>query len=287
LTNSCASYYRVLQYRMAERLNLPQFENPPVVELVCGVQFEPLKMFLVPHIGLLWERFRDRFGSIRQLMPLAPVIERFDAPVDDTTNLPGDFPLHPRVWFESVDGTGLIQIQRDRFLYNWKKVKYDDQYIHYVHLIRAFKEYLSIFESFLESNSLGEIKSLQYELTYVNHIPQGQGWDSPSDIGRVFPDLNWRKGSERFLPDLEGLNAQMSFRLPENQGRLHSTIRYGVRRPNQPIIVMDLTCRGIGVERSRPEMWKWFDLAHEWIVRGFEDLTRIEIPKPIWSRKDA
>ena len=31
-------------------------------------------------------------------------------------------------------------------------------------------------------------------------------------------------------------------------------------------------------------MWNWFDLAHEWIVRGFADLTTEKIQQNIWRR---
>ena len=40
---------------------LPDFENPPVIEVVCGVSFAPLTDLKAVHLGLLWERFRDRY----------------------------------------------------------------------------------------------------------------------------------------------------------------------------------------------------------------------------------
>jgi uncharacterized protein (TIGR04255 family) len=267
--------------------DLPKYEKPPVVELVCGILFETLNKFLAPHMGLLWENFKNEYPNIRQMMPLAPVVEPFDAIPSSIGALSADFPLHPRVWFESKDGTGLIQVQRDRFLYNWKKVKPEDKYLHYDYVIGQFKSCLLHFESFLKDNELGEIKPVQYELTYVNHIPKGQGWNQLSDVGTVFPDISWRSGTNRFLSELEGLNVQTSFKLPERQGRLHAAIRYGIRQPDQPILLLELTCRGIGNDRSRPAMWEWFDLAHEWIVRGFADFTSAEMQKSIWRRSNG
>jgi len=32
-------------------------------------------------------------------------------------------------------------------------------------------------------------------------------------------------------------------------------------------------------------MRNWFDLAHEWIVRGFTDLTEKEMQETIWKRE--
>ena len=281
------SWSAKLTKTMSSQADLPRYENPPVVELVCGILFESLHKFLAPHIGLLWEIFRTEYPNMRQIMPLAPLIERFDATPSPAVSLPDDFPLHPRVWFETKDGTGLIQVQRDRFLYNWKKVKPDDKYLHYDYVIRKFANCLSQFESFLRDNELGEIRPIQYEMTYVNHIPKGEGWNSLNEVGRVFPDISWRNGMNRFFTELEGLNVQTSFRLPERQGRLHAAIRYGIRQPDQPILLLDLTCRGVGEDKSQSAMWQWFDIAHQWIIRGFADLTSAEIQKSIWRRSDG
>ena len=281
------SWSAKLTKTMSSQADLPRYEIPPVVELVCGILFESLHKFLAPHIGLLWEIFRTEYPNMRQIMPLAPLIERFDATPSPAVSLPDDFPLHPRVWFETKDGTGLIQVQRDRFLYNWKKVKPDDKYLHYDYVIRKFANCLSQFESFLRDNELGEIRPIQYEMTYVNHIPKGEGWNSLNEVGRVFPDISWRNGMNRFFTELEGLNVQTSFRLPERQGRLHAAIRYGIRQPDQPILLLDLTCRGVGEDKSQSAMWQWFDIAHQWIVRGFADLTSAEIQKSIWRRNDG
>jgi hypothetical protein len=38
---------------MSERENLPKYQNPPVVEVVCGILFKPLDKLLAPHLGML------------------------------------------------------------------------------------------------------------------------------------------------------------------------------------------------------------------------------------------
>ena len=46
-------------------------------------------------------------------------------------------------------------------------------------------------------------------------------------------------------------------------------------------MVLNMTCSGqASVEYSFPN---WFDTAHEWIVRGFTDLTTDEAHK-LWGR---
>jgi len=69
-------------------------------------------------------------------------------------------------------------------------------------------------------------------------------------------------------------------------GRLHVTIQNGmVRDTRQPLLILNLTVRGIGNDKSSEAMWPWFDLAREWIVRGFGDLTGEEVQKRIWKKK--
>ena len=65
---------------MASALNktLPDFVKPPVNEVVCGIQFQPLKGMTVPYLGLLWQKFRPEYPKCREVAPLIPVVERFD-----------------------------------------------------------------------------------------------------------------------------------------------------------------------------------------------------------------
>lgn len=39
---------------MEPGVELPHFEAPPVAEVVCGIQFDPLLKFQSPHFGAFW-----------------------------------------------------------------------------------------------------------------------------------------------------------------------------------------------------------------------------------------
>jgi len=262
---------------MKDSPRFPVFENPPVMEVVCGVLFTPIQALLAPHFGLLWETYQPDYPQCQEAPPLLPVIENFDSSVPMST--PADSVLQfsevpplPRIGFVHTMGTGIIQVQRDRFLHNWRRARLQEEYPRYHNVIRMFHDRLSRFELFLEKNQLGMVAPLQYELTYVNHIPQGAGWTTAKDFGDIFPDFAWRSDEHRFLPSLENLNWQTTFALPKQSARLYVTIRH-VRRhsDNHPVLLFELTARGIGDFTSHEAMWDWFDLAHEWIVRSFAD----------------
>lgn len=269
---------------MSESGPLPEYTNPPVIEVVCGVLFKPLEGLLAPHLGVLWERFRADYPVLQEKPPLAAVIERFDdsPPVEFEIT---DRPPLPRTWFVHREENGIIQVQRDRFLHNWRKVGAGDEYPRYESVIKMFRERLASFNSFLDEVGLGKIEPRQFEMTYVNHIPKGNSRNSLRDIANVFPDFGWRDDESRFLSHPEAFHWRTSFTLPDNMGRLHATIRPAVRREDSvPIILFELTARGFGKDASEDSMWAWFDVAHEWIVRGFTDLTGDVMHKDIWKR---
>ncbi len=56
---------------------LPDFEKPPVIEVVCGLQFVPIRAFTVPYLGILWDKFKANYPNCREVAPLMPVVERF------------------------------------------------------------------------------------------------------------------------------------------------------------------------------------------------------------------
>ncbi len=270
---------------MTTSQELPEYENPPVIEVVCGVLFKPLEGLLAPHLGMLWEKFKPEYPRCQEVPPLDPVIEHFGELPTAEIRLT-DVPPLPRIWFIHADDTGIIQVQRDRFLHNWRKRRADQGYPRYHKVIEMFRDRLSRFQSFLIEEDLGVIEPLQYEMTYVNHILTGEGWNTLSEIGKVFQDFDWQSREARFLPEFEGMNWRTGFLLPERSGRLHVTIRRGVRRHDgHPMILFELTARGIGSDTAPDAMWAWFDLAREWIVRAFTDLTSDDIQKQVWRRK--
>jgi uncharacterized protein (TIGR04255 family) len=247
--------------------------------------FHPFQNLLAPHLGLLWDKFKQSgYSGCQEVAPLAPVIEQFDKTQQVQFEFTDTPPL-PRIWFLRPDENGIVQVQRDRFLHNWKKVRPEDEYPHYESVIKKFRELLASFDAFLEDTGVGTISPRQYEMTYVNHLPHGNGWQAINELGMVFPDLAWQDREDRFLPNPEALNLRMSFLLPDRAGRLHATIRTAVHRDDGvPMLLLELTARGMPHDQSREAMWAWFDLAHEWIVRGFADLTGESMHTNVWKR---
>lgn len=138
---------------------LPSFVQPPVVEVVLSVQFEELKEFHVPHFGMVWNEVRDRFPIIEEHPPLDPTIERFGLPRKAPRGgvqlqIMQDVPF-PRCGFVNREGTELIQVQRDRFVHNWRKREEAHEYPRYEHVRAVFSEEVSGFERLIDRERLG------------------------------------------------------------------------------------------------------------------------------------
>ena len=193
----------------------------------------------------------------------------------------------PRMWFIKKEENMLIQLQDDKFFLNWRRIQEEEAYPRYNAIINAFKTNFGIFQKFLEEEKLGLVNPVKCELTYINHIPKTEGWESLGDISEVFRDFTW-SSNERFLPPPVGLGGQASFSLPKDKGRLNVTLQQGARKIDKhPILVLQLTATGLGADKSMDAVWEWFEVAHEWIVCGFTDLTGATIQKDIWQRIDV
>lgn len=247
---------------------LPSFDRPPVVEVVMGVQFQPLQL-LPPYFGLFWETVRSTYPACTENPPIEPQIEDFTRPgaLQDLKLQLTKVPPLPRVFFVESSGNWLIQLQRDRFLHNWRCVSDEHEYPRYPAVRERFFAQWSNFRRFVsEHEELGEVKVNQLEITYLNRI---RPWTDDADLGQVFPDFQWRKG-DRLLAKPESCNISCAFASDDKRSRLRATIRPGIHKEKGKILLFDLTVRGLP---QKDDLEAWFDEGRRWIVTAFTDLT--------------
>lgn len=256
---------------------LPSYINPPVIEVVYGVAFSPLAEFYAPHSGLFWSKVRHEFPTVRHAPPLGPLPPELDF---------GSLPL-PRIWFISKDENFLIQLQNNRFLFNWRVVRPGDKYPRFERIQESFDKYFAMFREFVIAESLGELSLQSYELTYINHIDRAGRLRGFQNLGQLFPDLRWRSSAKRFLPTPSHLAWQVGFELPGQNGRLVADLKPAQRKFDMhELLVLELKASGPARADADGELSTWFDLAREWIVRGFSDLTSEKMQKELWGREN-
>jgi uncharacterized protein (TIGR04255 family) len=262
---------------------MPDFGNPPVIEVVFGIQFDELRDMKAPHLGFFWEKLgRTEYPECQEMPPLASVKETYGETFEPSESIAmfRSRPPLPRLFYLNSKKDRLIQLQEDRLLQNWKKAEGPIEYPRFKALFPEFQKSWHLFLEFAQEQGLGNPKPNQYELTYLNHIPQGEGWLSPKDTVKVFPDFRC-DAKTCFLPEPEGVSWKKIFKFPDNKGRLHASMKQAVHRETKKtVFVLDLTARGF----SDKGLEDWFGIAHDWIVRGFADLTSIDVQKAIWKR---
>ena len=267
---------------------IPSYRKPPIIEAVWSVQYSEMAWLLPPHTGLFWDKIRDRFPDCEEQSPIAHVVETedvFKPPAQQAELL--SIPPLTRQWFVSGSGNELVQLQRDRLCCNWRKVSSDDVYPRYGTMRPLFQQTWEAFRGFVHELGHPAPNVDQCEMTYINHIDQGQGWDEVAQVGRVFPAVMWN-GDKSFLPSPRTLGARLAFDVPELRGRLHVSLRHGLRKQQSPepqeILLLELTARGLPAQTDEAGLLAWYAVARESIVRGFTDLTAADM-HGLWERE--
>lgn len=252
----------------------PTYKKPPIIELVCGVTFAPLERFKIAHSGLFWNRIMDQFPRCEHAPPLGDLNELMEREI----NLP-----IPRLWFINHDDDRLMQLQKNRFLFNWRKR--DTSYPRFQNVYEDFSKYFGQFQEFVTEYNLGEIKILSYELTYIDALLKGEGWDNLDDINTIIPHMTWGRVMRNVLPPTENIAWQREFHLPDELGALVIKLQSGFRRPDEhPLLRLEFSARGPLAKQSTSRMQPWFDSAHKWINHVFKKMIADDVQKSIWER---
>jgi uncharacterized protein (TIGR04255 family) len=277
-------------------ISLPSFNNPPVTEVVAAMKFKQLPGLNSIQLVRLWERFRDDFPNVEEKPPYEAPIERFDLSAGTGFNFSlsvMDIPPTPRLWFIDEEGLEVIQVQRDWFACNWRKVRPNAEYARWHSRRETFLRHYRSLESFVADEGLGPLVPEQCEVTYINHIVPAAGWESHGDLPQVVRLVHdYTKETEgenqHFLSPAESYQLKAQYIIHneagERIGRLYVSAQPAYKiEDNQPIFVLDLTARGRPEGEGVSGVVRFLDRAHLWIVKAFTEITTEPMQKA-WGR---
>lgn len=258
------------------RPDLPDYESPPIDEVVVGIQFGRLQL-TGSHIGLFWSCVRDKLPIASEHPPLEPRLENFSTPT--VAQFPLIFGLpRLRYWLATEDGTELLQLQNDRLIFNWRRRTPEQAYPHFEWIQQKFMEWLSAWRAFLAEHNL-ELKISQFEVTYVNRISIA---DRPLLVDEVMsflaPPLREGLGGKAEATSLS------SQRVLAHEGidwaRAYISAQNAQDERGNPSVSFELTVRGpLSADLQILQL-----RAREWIVRAFDNLTSPEMHK-VWGKR--
>lgn len=264
----------------------PKYDNPPVVETVIGVQFPELAEFRSAHFGEYRSRIKDRFPACEDQPRLRSVNEVFPRAA------PRDIPVvrfsrgvaPARIWYVAKPANELIQLQPDRYLFNWRKRDDGTEYPSYSVNSQKFLDLFKEFRQFCDSAQLDDPTPEIAEVTYINHIRTESAESAVELFGKVFVGMRWET-ADGWLPKPESAGFNRSFVIDKSRGRLHATAAVAVDLVRKEELVrLELTARVIHPAGDAVQIEESLQLAHDWVVSGFASMTSPEIQEKRWKR---
>jgi len=257
---------------------LPDFKKPPVVEVAISVYFKPLIGMKTVRFGEFWLANRKEYPKFEDSVPL---IEN----VNDISQL-GDLAQISslkRVFLITEDDRYLMQIQQNAFVHNWRKVRDSDEYPHFEKACDKFRVQFATFNQFVIGNNNGTLSATRYEVTYVNHLFE----DAVPYVGLLDKWVSivclQPKNKRSLLPEPRTVNSDIWFDLPRDSGSLRVSMKEVTRAVDKRnVLQIEMTATG----KANPDLSnldEWLNVAHEWIVKGFTEITTDEAHKK-WER---
>lgn len=268
--------------------NLPDFERPPVTEVILSLQFGSLTNLKTAYIGFLWSRLRERYPTVTEQAPLNPVFETFGSLALGSPEIYFQpllvLPL-PRYWFETAEGSHLCQVQQDRIVHNWRKR--GGEYPRYEAVRSELEKDLDVFEEFLRTENIGALDFNQVEVSYINTIDLPDGGDAHGSLARVMAVWTDMDTPERDLEDVI-LRSRYLIKKDENPyARLHVSVTPGIRAASmEKVVQLELTFRGKPDGNDRVAVLALMDEGRATIVKAFAELTTPDMHQH-WGRINA
>lgn len=256
-----------------------RFENPPIIELVCGIQYD-IEQYTFILENDFYSRVKNSFPHMEINPPLSLVFDKLSTTSSkDSERKP---PFFKRYFFIDENKSKLIQLQEGRYLFNWRKVEGENViYPTFNNVYKEFYENWKILEDVFKSNQINYAVN-QLELTYIDHIDIGEFNAEVAKIDDIFIFFN----NISQLTKIDTLNINLSIPLKELSGHINLKLDTAIRKQDQKgVIVFDSTVRGM-MNKEVKAIDDWFLKAHDQAIRLFVELLT-DKAKQKWGFKDV
>ncbi len=253
--------------------HLPDFKEPPLDEVVLGVQFAPVPGYASVHSMNVWNLFKAEFPKIQELPVLEPEFETFGGPNAQAGPRihVGTIPVGSRLWFLSDDENHLIQFQPDRLITNWRREPNTRPYPRFEGLAEALEANLGRLAAHFDSEFRYHININQAEVAYINIIPV----EKFSDAGAWFK--LWNGGAF----EVEALNTSFNEVIQGADGKPFARLSHQIQsvvtaNGRQRAFRLSLTFKGRPAGSDVKSAMEFLAIGRDAIVTRFGEITTKE-----------
>ncbi len=238
--------------------------NPPLIELVLGIQFNKKIFENELLIKIYNSLLMKEFPKIEEKPVVPATIEEYNKPT--ITKILSGF--NTRKLFINNEEDKLIQIQPDKILFNWRKMNNKTLYPRFLKVYKEFTECLDSINKIVSYNDFIN----QYEITYIDHFQIDLFNISSFNISKLFNIFPLNENEEIS-------NIGINYSIPQNllNGNLNVLIQSAIRSTdNKKIIVLESTCRGFNKNIS---IDNWFNDSHVVLYNHFFSILNEDTKK--------
>lgn len=229
----------------------------PLNEVAFGVRFVAPDFDIV-QFGQYFEVVKQHFSQRQMVAAIASSqYIGFGAPIIQVPSL-------PRLWLTRE--SRLLQLQVDRFVYNWRRVDdSSEKYPGFDTIFAEFRERWTEFLGFSDAAFSIPIKLAELSLTYVNQIH-----DDGAVAGRQM--FAFRQ-SDFGMPEPELWVSQLRFAFPESNKKITVGARPAIHLATQSNVTqLDMTVESIVPPNDLEDVLAWYSEAHDLVHRTFKTL---------------
>jgi uncharacterized protein (TIGR04255 family) len=236
-----------------------EFSNPPLNEVICGIQYKTTTPYNFTLEYDFYNRVKEALPKVEKIMPIINSQQEFEASIGV-----------PRYFLKSNEEEKLIQLQAEKFFFNWRKL--DSHAIPYPRFSTVYSEFNDYWRTF--STDVLQDKNIaisNLELTYINSIDIQSSSETITPLAKVFSFFH----NTANILDSDEFN--MTFGVPIDQcaGKMVCTLTKTSRKDNnKKILLFQISILGKLSEGISLE--KWFSNAHCIILEYFDKYTSEE-----------
>jgi len=249
--------------------HLPDFTNPPLDEVVIGVQFAPVPGYNSLHSKGVWELFQSEYPKAIEQPLIETQFETFGGNIDAGPRIHvGAPPVGSRLWFMSEDENHLLQFQSDRLIANWRRQPNAQPYPRFEGISAAYEDNLQRLVSHFLKNFNYSADVNQAEVAYINIIPV----EDFADAG------DWLSLWSSLELNVEGLYLSFSEAVLNEERKPFARLRYDIQSVftvdgKQKALRLSLTYKGKPKGNDIASAMSFLADGRETIVTRFSEIT--------------